>query len=45
MASDRAIELAKQTGAIVYWQTAEDSAARIASDIAVSDAINAMIAE
>ena len=45
MASERALELAAQTGAIVYWQTAEDAAARIASDIAVSDAINAMIAE
>ena len=45
MASERAIELAEQTGAIIYWQDAEDAAARIASDIAVSDAINAMIAE
>lgn len=45
MASDRAIELAEQTGAIIYWQNADDAAARIASDIAVSDAINAMIAE
>ena len=45
MASNRAMELAEQTGAIVYWQNAEDAAARIASDIAVSDAINAMIGE
>jgi hypothetical protein len=45
MASDRAKELAEQTGAIVYWQDADASTARIASDIAVSDAINAMIAE
>lgn len=43
IASDRAKELAEQTGAIIYWQNAEDSAARIASDIEVSAAINAMI--
>ena len=45
MASDRAMELAEQTGAIIYWMGAEESAARIASDIEVSGAINAMIAE
>lgn len=45
MASDRAMELAEQTGAIIYWMDAEESAARIASDIEVSGAINAMIAE
>ncbi|WP_417418444.1 tripartite tricarboxylate transporter substrate-binding protein [Hoeflea sp.] len=45
MASDRAKELAAQTGAIVYWMNAADSAARIASDIEVSGRINAMIAE
>ena len=43
IASDRAKELAEQTGAIIYWQNAEDAAARIASDIDVSAAINAMI--
>ena len=43
IASDRAKELAAQTGAIIYWQNAEDAAARIASDIEVSAAINAMI--
>jgi tripartite-type tricarboxylate transporter receptor subunit TctC len=45
MASDRAMELAEQTGAIVYWMDAEEAAARIASDIEVSGAINEMIAE
>ncbi|WP_136442153.1 tripartite tricarboxylate transporter substrate binding protein [Pacificoceanicola onchidii] len=45
MASERAQTLAAQTGALVYWQNAEDAAARIASDIAVSGKINAMIAE
>ena len=45
MASDRAKELAEQTGAIVYWMDAADSAARIASDIEVSARINAMIAQ
>jgi len=33
MASDRAQAVAKETGALVYWQTADDSAARIATDI------------
>lgn len=45
MASDRAMELAEQTGALVYWMNAEDAAARIASDIEVSGAINALISE
>ncbi len=45
MASDRAKALAAQTGALVYWQNAEDAAARIASDIAVSGAINAILEE
>lgn len=31
--SDRAQDVAKQTGALVYWQNADDSAARIAKDI------------
>ena len=33
MASDRAQAVAKETGALVYWQGADDSAARIATDI------------
>lgn len=33
MMSDRAQAVAKETGALVYWQGADDSAARIASDI------------
>lgn len=45
MSSDRAKELAAQTGAIIYWMNAEDAKARIASDIKVSGAINKMIAE
>ena len=31
--SDRAQAVARETGALVYWQNAEDSAARIAQDI------------
>ncbi|MFZ2103150.1 MAG: tripartite tricarboxylate transporter substrate-binding protein [Oricola sp.] len=31
--SERAQAVAKETGALVYWQNAEDSAARIATDI------------
>ena len=45
MASDRVRELSEQTGAITYWMEAPEAAARIASDIAVSGRINAMIAE
>lgn len=45
MASQRAADLAEQTGAIIYWMNAEDSAARIASDIEVSTRINEMIAQ
>lgn len=45
MASERAQTLAAQTGALVYWQNAEDATARIASDIAVSGAINAILEE
>jgi len=33
MASDRAQAVAKETGALVYWQSADESAARIATDI------------
>jgi tripartite-type tricarboxylate transporter receptor subunit TctC len=45
VASDRAQELARQTGAGVYWMDAEQSAARIESDIAVSAAIAAKLAQ
>jgi tripartite-type tricarboxylate transporter receptor subunit TctC len=45
MQSARAQELAAQTGAIVYWMDAEDAKARIASDIAVSAHIAAMLGE
>lgn len=45
VASDRAQELARQTGAGVYWMDAEQSAARIASDIAVSAAIAAKLGQ
>ncbi|MBE1283878.1 MAG: tripartite tricarboxylate transporter substrate binding protein [Rhodobacteraceae bacterium] len=31
--SDRAQAVAKETGALVYWQNADDSAARVANDI------------
>ncbi len=31
--SERAQNVAKETGALVYWQNAEDSAGRIAKDI------------
>ena len=33
VASDRAQAIAKETGALVYWQDADESAARIAADI------------
>lgn len=45
MASERAQTLASQTGALVYWMGADEAAARIASDIEVSGAINAMLSE
>lgn len=45
VASDRAKELAEQTGALVYWMNADDAAARIASDIEVSGKINALISD
>lgn len=34
MVSERAQAIAKETGALVYWQNAEDSAARVKQDIA-----------
>ena len=33
MMSDRAQAVAKETGALVYWQGADDSATRVATDI------------
>ena len=43
MASDRAQEVAKNTGASIYWMDAEASAKQIASDIVLLDEINAKI--
>ena len=41
--SDRAQAIAKETGALVYWQSAEDSAARVAKDIETVARIGAML--
>ena len=41
--SDRAPAIAKETGALVYWQGAEDSAARVAKDIETVARIGAML--
>jgi tripartite-type tricarboxylate transporter receptor subunit TctC len=41
--SDRAQAVAKETGALVYWQDANDSAARVAGDIATMDRIGALL--
>jgi tripartite-type tricarboxylate transporter receptor subunit TctC len=43
MASERAQELAAQTGAIVYWMDADAASARIASDIEVSGRLATML--
>lgn len=43
VASDRAQEVATNTGASIYWMDAEASAAQIASDIKALDEINAKI--
>ncbi len=43
MMSERAQKLAADTGAGVYWQGADESAARIASDGEKFGAINAML--
>lgn len=43
MASERAQAVAKETGALVYWQNAQDSAARVASDIATMERIGALL--
>jgi len=41
--SDRAQQVAKDTGGLVFWQNAEDSAARIKADIEKVAAIEAML--
>ncbi|WP_137702454.1 tripartite tricarboxylate transporter substrate-binding protein [Marimonas lutisalis] len=41
--SDRAQAVAKETGALVYWQNAEDSASRIAKDIETVDRIGKLL--
>ena len=43
MASERALKLAEETGALVYWQTAEETNAQIEADIATLGAINAAL--
>lgn len=43
MASDRAQEVAANTGASIYWMDAEASAAQIESDIKLLDELNAKI--
>jgi tripartite-type tricarboxylate transporter receptor subunit TctC len=45
MAGERAQQLARDTGAGVYWMDATEATARIESDLAVSRAIAAMLAE
>lgn len=41
--SDRAQAVAKETGALVYWQGADDAAARIATDIDTVDRIGKLL--
>ncbi len=41
--SDRAQAVAKETGALVYWQGADDAAARIATDIETVDRIGKLL--
>ncbi len=43
MASDRAKDFMAKTGALVYWQNAEDTNARIARDTEILGKINAML--
>ena len=43
MASERAMKLAEETGALVYWQSAEDTNAQIEADSATLGAINAAL--
>ncbi len=41
--SERAQAVAKETGALVYWQSADDSAARVAADIETMDRIGSIL--
>jgi len=41
--SERAQAVAKETGALVYWQGADDSAARVANDIETMDRIGSIL--
>jgi hypothetical protein len=43
--SERAQKLAMETGATVYWQSADDVAAQITKDIATLAGIEALLAE
>ena len=43
MASDRAQALAAETGALVYWQSADETTARVADNIETMAEINAML--
>ena len=43
--SERAQNVAKETGALVYWQGAEDSAARVANDIDTMARISSLLSE
>ncbi|MBY6067628.1 tripartite tricarboxylate transporter substrate binding protein [Leisingera aquaemixtae] len=43
--SERAQNIAKETGALVYWQSAEDSAARVANDIDTMARIGGLLSE
>jgi tripartite-type tricarboxylate transporter receptor subunit TctC len=43
MTSERAMKLAAETGALVYWQSAEETNAQIEADITTLGAINAAL--
>ncbi|UWQ75646.1 tripartite tricarboxylate transporter substrate binding protein [Leisingera sp. M658] len=43
--SERAQNVAKETGALVYWQSADDSAARVANDIGTMARISGLLSE
>lgn len=43
--SERAQEIAAETGALIYWQSAEDAAAQIQKDIMTLDALGESLAE
>jgi tripartite-type tricarboxylate transporter receptor subunit TctC len=45
MMSDRAQALAAETGALVYWQSADEVKAQIATDIETLAGIEALLAE